>query len=31
MMQLLSFDDERFESALDAIVGRAETPPAGIE
>jgi histidinol dehydrogenase len=31
MMQLLSFDDERFESALDAIVSRAETPPAGIE
>lgn len=31
MMQLLSFDDERFESALDAIVGRGETPPAGIE
>lgn len=31
MMQLLSFDDERFESALDAIVSRAETPPGGIE
>lgn len=31
MMQLLSFDDERFESALNAIVSRAETPPAGIE
>jgi len=31
MMQLLSFDDERFESALDAIVSRAETPLAGIE